>query len=263
MATVKEETKKGVSPAGPFITSPLENSTEKKTAGSHPVNPGAKIQDEKELIHELQVHQIELEVQAEELRRVQLALAESRDEYLDLYEFAPVGYLTLTDTAMIVRANLTVAVVLGVDRNQLSNNRFRKWIVPMDLEKWDRYFANILQSEEKLSAIIMLRRGDGSTFPARLVSIRFIGAGDGAIKIRMAVSDISDIRTAETALSKSEERFRLAEEAKIASEIPYRRLSHSRCRDRADQRRKSIFDQLTGILPRPVPWKETLGDRAV
>ncbi|MEI7433176.1 MAG: PAS domain S-box protein [Methanomicrobiales archaeon] len=224
MAANTKETKKKKSPvASPGIIS-LNDAAEKKPKGPYTVNPGAKIQDFQELIHVLQVHQIELEAQAEELMRVQLALAESRDEYLDLYEFAPVGYLTLTDTAMISRANLTVAVLLGVDRTQLNNARFRRWIVPGELETWDRYFMNLMQSEERLSATMVLKRGDGATFPAQLESIRLTGAGDGNVKVRVAISDISDIRAAETALRAGEERLRLSEEAKITSEIPYRRL---------------------------------------
>ena len=183
-----------------------------------------KIQNMEGLTHNLQVHQIELEVQAEELRRVQLDLAESRDQYLDLYEFAPIGYLTLTDKAMISRANLTLSVLLGVDRSNLVNTPFRRWVVHEDLETWNRYFTNLLQSEKKLTATLVLKRGDGETFPARLESIRLTDLEGGLTKVRVAISDISEITKTEKALRTSEERLRLAEEAQVASEIPYRRL---------------------------------------
>ncbi len=65
-----------------------------------------------ELLHALQVHQIELEMQNEALRLTQIALEESRDGYLDLYEFAPVGYLTLTDSGLIAAINLNGAALL-------------------------------------------------------------------------------------------------------------------------------------------------------
>ena len=61
-----------------------------------------EIEDPSNLLHELHVRQIELEIQSEEFRQCQIALEESRDHYADLYEFAPVGYLTLTSTGQIV-----------------------------------------------------------------------------------------------------------------------------------------------------------------
>jgi PAS domain-containing protein len=76
-------------------------------------------------LHELQVHQIELEMQNEELRRAQLTTEESRDRYADLYEFAPIGYFTLTRTGMVFEVNLTGAEMLGVERKNCSSAVFQ------------------------------------------------------------------------------------------------------------------------------------------
>lgn len=73
---------------------------------------GTSIKDTKELVHELHVHQIELEIQNEELKRSQYELAESRDNYSDLYDFAPIGYVVLNEKNIIVEANLTICSML-------------------------------------------------------------------------------------------------------------------------------------------------------
>ena len=149
------------------------------------------------LIHELQVHQIELEMQAEELRNAKLELEESRDKFLDLYDFAPLGYLTLSDKALITEVNLTATTLLGVDRNRLVNTPFSKYIAEQNIDEWHWYFLNMLNQEEKRSCTLTLKRGDGSIFPARLESIRIAGSTNGIPMVRMAISDISDIRMAE------------------------------------------------------------------
>src|SRR5262245_47815483 len=71
------------------------------------------------LVHDLRVHQIELELQNEELRRAQVELAEARDRYSDLYEFAPIGYVTLDKKGSIVDSNLAASTMLGVEREYL------------------------------------------------------------------------------------------------------------------------------------------------
>jgi hypothetical protein len=76
----------------------------------------AASQPSSDLLHELQVHQVELEMQNEELRRSRLEIERSQARYVDLYEFAPVGYLTLTPRGIITGANLTTATHLRVDR---------------------------------------------------------------------------------------------------------------------------------------------------
>ena len=76
-------------------------------------------QDYRVLVHELQVHQIELEIQNEELRMAQGQISESLAKYSDLYDFAPVGYITSNREGLILEANLTFAAQLGVERGRL------------------------------------------------------------------------------------------------------------------------------------------------
>jgi len=193
----------------PDIRRSYRDDAEEQLALSPKRSPGLKGQAAEELIHELQVHQIELETQAEELRRVQLALEESRDKYLDLYDFAPIGYFTLSSEALISELNLAGATLLGVDRSNLVNARFRTYIAPEDLDLWDRYFVNVLNRGIKQSRTLMLTREDGSLFPARLESIRITGNSKGKPTVRVAISDITDIRQMEMALRLSNKKLNL------------------------------------------------------
>lgn len=161
------------------------------------------------LIYDFQEYKIDPDMPAEKLRQAYLAMKESRDRYLDLYEFAPFGYITLTDTAIISQVNLTVTTLLGSDREKLVNFPFKKWIAPEYREIWDQYVTNLLQTEKNLSITCMLRRDDGIIFPARLESIKIIRPPD-VPSIRLAINDISDIRQGEEELRISEERFRIA-----------------------------------------------------
>jgi PAS domain S-box-containing protein len=170
----------------------LRDGAEEQLAHSPKHSPELKGKTSEQFIYELQVHQIELETQAEELRRAHLALEEARDKYLDLYDFAPTGYLTLTDNALIAEVNLAGATLLGVERSKLVNVRFRKFIVPEFFEPWDQYFTNVLNQEEKQCCTLTLKRSDGSTIPARLEGIRLTGS-DEVTTVRIAISDITDI----------------------------------------------------------------------
>ena len=143
-----------------------------------------------DLLHELQVHQIELEMQNEALRQAQIALGESRDRYVDLYEFAPVGYLTLTTDGMIAEINLTGTRLLGVERKTLLRRRFTSFVVAEDQNRWTQHFVNVKRTGAQDSLELALQRGDGAIFHVQLdCNLHEIGAGNAAIRI--VLSDIT------------------------------------------------------------------------
>ena len=114
-------------------------------------------QDLTEVLHELRVHQAELEIQNEELRRAQVELAEARDLYFDLYELAPVGYLSLDQNGFVSRANLTAANLLGMDRSVLIRRPLGTF---MD-QRGSEHFQAVPKSLGRLRFQTNLRSGAG------------------------------------------------------------------------------------------------------
>ncbi|PKL60835.1 MAG: hypothetical protein CVV33_00635 [Methanomicrobiales archaeon HGW-Methanomicrobiales-4] len=148
-----------------------------------------------EVIHELRVHQIELEIQNEELKRTQKELELSRDRYQNLYDFTPAGYFTLTDKALITDVNLSGAALLGVVRLKLKNARFRKFVPPNQYYIWDPFFLSLLGRNEKQNCILRIKRSDGTLFDARIEGLR-VETDVGGFVARIIVQDISDQREA-------------------------------------------------------------------
>ena len=177
----------------------LRDNAEEQLAHSPKASPDLTGQSPEHLIHELQVHQIELETQAEELKRAYMSLEESRDKYLDLYDFAPLGYLTISEDGLITDVNLTGAKLLGVERSSLIRARFSKCITEKDVDEWHWYFMNVLNQMEKRTCTLLLKRGDRSMFPALLEGIRITGS-DGVTKVRIAIIDVTDRRKMEITL---------------------------------------------------------------
>src|SRR6516165_6950741 len=118
----------------------LREQAEAAWQGRHRDRATIAPEDSSALVHELEVHQIELEMQNEELRRAQSELEESRDELSDLYDFAPVGYLTLREDTVILRANLRAAVLLGVERNALIGKHFMRFLAGESRDAFHLYW---------------------------------------------------------------------------------------------------------------------------
>ena len=151
---------------------------------------------ENEFLHERRVLQTELKIQNEELRRVQIELEETRDRYIDLYEFAPIGYLTLTNKGMVSEANLTCTVLLGIDRKKLINSRFDSFISHGDKDRWNRHFLNVLSLVGRNVCELLILRKDGSNFHAQLDCQKL--KAEEAPLVRIALTDITERKVAET-----------------------------------------------------------------
>ncbi len=128
-------------------------------------------EDSDVLVHELRVHQIELEMQNEELRRSQVQLDESRMRYADLYDFAPVGYLTFDRTGLIVEANLTAAKLLGKERALILDVPFFLYVIEKDRNAFHLHLAKVFKTGERQACEVRLTTGIGEEFYARLDSI--------------------------------------------------------------------------------------------
>jgi len=121
-----------------------------------------------ELLYELRAHQIELEMQNEELLRVNAALEESHDRYVDLYDFAPVGYISLSHDGLIAEINLTAAGLLGLERKKLLSRQFATLVTPEDGDKWYLFFANVIKTNNRLNIQLTLKGCNNTEIPVQL-----------------------------------------------------------------------------------------------
>jgi PAS domain S-box-containing protein len=132
------------------------------------------------ILHELKVHQVELEMQNEELRRSQAELEGSHERYLDLFDLAPVGYFTLTENARILEANLTAGELLGVPRSALMDRPFTRFILPDDQDSYYHHRRAVVNAGSAATCELRMVRADGSTFHALLKSAPSVPVDDRA-----------------------------------------------------------------------------------
>jgi len=157
--------------------------------------PGTEL-DPQRLLHELQVHQIELEMQNEELKQARVAVEAALERYTDLYDFAPVGYFTLGRDGAIRQANLTGASLLGVERAGLAKRRFELFIAEDNRPAFDAFLQKVFGGSVRESCVVMLSK-KGNEPP--VVQIEATASPDGQ-ECRVAVVDISNRKHLEDTL---------------------------------------------------------------
>ncbi len=163
----------------------------------------------KRVARELHERQVRLRLRNEELRRAQADLARARDQLSDLYEFAPVGYLTLDPQATILQANRTAAELLGVRRGSIVGRKLTRFIAPEGREALRRHQQGMSESGARKTSELLLKREDGRVFPAQVETVRTREGTPGNAHCRCVISDITARKAAEEAARLGEEHYRL------------------------------------------------------
>lgn len=184
------------------------------------------------VVHNLEVHQLELEVQNRELLETRHELEESRNGYLNLYDFAPTGYMTLDEKGCVREMNLTGAAMLGRDRTRLIGKPFVVFVTPSDAGRFRDHISRCQKTADKVVTDLSLEvRGGRSTY-VQLQSIPVDGNERHAhrrILCRTAITDISERKAMEQAVRDSEERARALLDA--IPDLIFRTSSDGTCLD--------------------------------
>jgi diguanylate cyclase (GGDEF)-like protein/PAS domain S-box-containing protein len=149
------------------------------------------------LIHELEVHQIQLEMQNAELRRIQQELELARDEYADLFDFAPIGYITIGEEGLILQANLTMATLLDKERYTLIGQPLSRFIYPDHQDIYYLHCQRVFSTKTRQLCEISLAKADGTPVPVQLESITVQDDEGNFSRCRIVVSDITTRKQAE------------------------------------------------------------------
>ncbi len=164
-------------------------------------------EDVKKLVHELDTYQVELELQNKDLREAQLELEKSRHRLSDLYDFAPVGYLTISSKGLIVEANLAASEMVGVDRRGLLNQPLFKFLCEADQDIHYKCRKKLLDSKEPQTYSLRMKKLDGSVFHAQLKTVVTPNVDGKDGQFRLNFTDITEQKQLENALKESKEEW--------------------------------------------------------
>ncbi len=163
-----------------------------------------------QLVRERQVHQLEREMQCKELLLAQAEIQHVWTQYADLYDFAPVAYLTVSAAGLIEQLNLCASQLLGTVRPRLVGRCLAHFVVPESRLAFGQFLARVCSVTSTLSADMELQREDGTRFHVRLEGLRAAGTPEEAShpRCRLVMMDTTAQRAAIAALAASESRFR-------------------------------------------------------
>ena len=165
------------------------------------------LEEVRQTLQELRVFQIELEMQNEELRRTQVELDAARARYFDLYDLAPVGYVTVSEKGLILESNLTAAMLLGVARGALLKQLLSRFIFTEDQDIYYLHRKQLLKSGDPQSYHLRMLKMDGTAFWAHLL-MAVAQDDEGAAMHHVVLSDTTEFKRTEEALQKAFDNIR-------------------------------------------------------
>ncbi len=176
----------------------LRHAAEARLKEQSATRPALNEPDLRRLQHEFEVHQIELEMQNEELRAAQLQSAELLERYTELYDFAPVGYFTFTPEGTVHAMNFLGATLLGIARGRLMGRGFWEFVAEADRGVFRNFLVRVLASEVKQSCELRLSH-EGTV--SRVVQVEGLRSPDGH-ECRAALLDITERKQAAEVLQR-------------------------------------------------------------
>jgi len=184
----------------------LRRQAEKKISGVKEMADEKSSVEIRNLIHELQVHKVELEMQIEAFQSLQTENTAAHLKYIDLYDFAPVGYFTLDKKGRIIEGNVTGAGLFGFEKRFLAGQPFHRFILPADFAPFQSCLREAFETKSKQTCRLRLVKRDGTPFDALLETIAVTDDEGRFDHYRSSVTDITEITLAE-ALRDSEEKY--------------------------------------------------------
>ena len=175
--------------------------------------------DTERMLHELQVHQIELEMQNTELKEARDRIEAQLEKCTDLYDFAPVAYFSLDEKGLIREVNLTGAALLGVDRGQLINRRFSAFVTPAGQPDFRDFLKRILAGAGQEVCDLAMVREDDAALWARLRGTVAVSAGEPRKWCRVSVADITAFQHADEARTRLAAIVESTDDAIIAKDL--------------------------------------------
>jgi two-component system, cell cycle sensor histidine kinase and response regulator CckA len=178
----------------PPTAAELRRRAEERLRAQHPETGQTPTEaDTQRLVHELQVHQVELEMQNEELQKARDDMEAGLEKFTDLYDFAPVGFLTLDREGTILEANLTTASLLGIERSRLVKLRFGSFVSAAELPAFNTFLAKVFEQKARaFCEMTLLKEGK----PQVELRLEAAGAASGR-ECRAVLDDITDQKRAE------------------------------------------------------------------
>jgi PAS domain S-box-containing protein len=170
-------------------------------------------EDNLKLIHELQVHQIELEMQNEELMQARADLEASLEKYSDLYNFAPTGYFSLTDKGVIIEVNLKGAALLGKDRSNLINHCFDYFVSNKTQAAFSSFLQKVFESDTTETCEVALSTTKEKPKYLHIEGEAILPHGSLNRQCCISAMDITERKEAEEALKNKDARLQLAHDA--------------------------------------------------